>query len=121
MAKAAAPVEELVSKIKHGELQERNGAGSEKSGELLFWEAGDALDYQGQLQDHGAISGRRKLPWPYRQPDAVRDDLPARLLALNAERYAPEVALGLHSNAGMQAAKAGSGTRRWRTNKGSQE
>jgi hypothetical protein len=51
----------------------------------------------------------------------VRDDLPARLLALNAERYAPEVALGLHSNAGMQAAKAGSGTRRLRTNKGSQE
>jgi hypothetical protein len=106
MAKAAAPVEELVSKIKHGELQERNGAGSEKSGELLFWEAGDALDSQGQLQDHGAISGRRKLPWPYHRPDAVHDDLPARLLALNAERYAQEMALGLHSNAGMQAAKA---------------
>jgi hypothetical protein len=51
----------------------------------------------------------------------VRDDLPARLLALNAERCAPEVALGLHSNAGMQAAKASGGTRRWRTNKGSQE
>jgi hypothetical protein len=43
-AKAAAPVEELVSKIKHGELQERNGAGSEKNDELLFWKAGDALD-----------------------------------------------------------------------------
>ena len=121
MAKAEASVEERVSKIERGELQQRNGAGSEKSGELLFWEAGDALDYQGQLQDHGAISGRRKLRWPYHRPDAVRDDLPARLLALNAERYAPEVALGLHSNAGMQTAKAGSGTRRWRTNKGSQE
>jgi hypothetical protein len=51
----------------------------------------------------------------------VRDDLPARLLALNAERYAQEVALGLHNNAGMQAAKASGGKRRWRTNKGSQE
>ncbi len=30
----------------------------------------------------------------------------ARLLALNAKRYADEMALGLHSKAGMQAAKA---------------
>ena len=30
----------------------------------------------------------------------------ARLLSLNAERYAEEVALGLHSKAGKQAAKA---------------
>jgi hypothetical protein len=86
MAKAEASVEEPVSKIERGELQERNGAGSEKSGELLFWETGDALDFQGQLQAHGAISGRRKLPWRYRWPDAVRDDVLARLLALNAER-----------------------------------
>ena len=76
------------------------------SGELFFWEAGDALDFQGQLQAYGAISGRRKLPWRYRWPDAVRDDVLARLLALNAERYAEEVALGLHSKAGKQAAKA---------------
>ncbi len=76
------------------------------SGELFFWDAGDALDFQGQLQAYGAISGRRKLPWRYRWPDAVRDDVLARLLALNAERYAEEVALGLHSKAGKQAAKA---------------
>ena len=55
---------------------------------------------------HGAITGRRKLPWRYRWPDAVRDDLLARLLALNAERYAEEVALGLHSKGAKQAAKA---------------
>ena len=106
MAKAEASVEELVSTIERGELQVCNGAGSEKSGELLFWKAGDALDVQGQLQARGAISGRRKLPWRYRWPDAVRDDVLARLLALNAERYAEEVALGLHSKAGKQAAKA---------------
>jgi hypothetical protein len=83
------------------ELQERIG-----SGDLFFWDAGDALDFQGQLQAYGAITGRRKLPWRYRWPDAVRDDVLARLLALNAERYEEEVALGLHSKAGKQAAKA---------------
>jgi len=76
------------------------------SGELFFWDAGDALDFQGQLQAYGAITGRRKLPWRYRWPDAVRDDVLARLLALNAERYEEELALGLHSKAGKQAAKA---------------
>ena len=28
----------------------------------------DALDFQGQLQAYGAITGRRKLPWRYRWP-----------------------------------------------------
>jgi hypothetical protein len=83
------------------DLQERIDGG-----DLFFWDAGDALDFQGQLQAYGAITGRRKLPWRYRWPDAVRDDVLARLLALNAERYAEEVALGLHSKAGKQAAKA---------------
>jgi hypothetical protein len=77
------------------------------SGDLFFWDAGDALDFQGQLQAYGAITGRRKLPWRYRWPDAVRDDVLARLLALNAERYAEEVSLGLHSKGAKQAAKAG--------------
>jgi hypothetical protein len=84
------------------ELQERID-----SGELFFWAAGDALDFQGQLQAYGAITGRRKLPWRYRWPDAVRDDVLARLLALNAERYEEEVNLGLHSKGAKQAAKAG--------------
>ena len=83
------------------ELQERID-----SGELFFWDAGDALDFQGQLEAYGAISGRRKLPWRYRWPDAVRDDVLARLLALNAERYEEEVRLGLHSKGAKQAAKA---------------
>ena len=80
------------------EMQERID-----SGELFFWDAGDALDFQGQLDAYGAISGRRKLPWRYRWPDAVRDDLLARLLALNAERYAEEVAQGLHSKGSSKA------------------
>jgi hypothetical protein len=83
------------------DLQERIDGG-----DLFFWDAGDALDFQGQLQAYGAITGRRKLPWRYRWPDAVRDDVLARLLALNAERYAEEVAMGLHSKGAKQAAKA---------------
>jgi hypothetical protein len=86
------------------ELQERID-----SGDLFFWDANDALDFQGQLQAYGAITGRRKLPWRYRWPDSVRDDVLARLLALNAERYAEEVALGLHCKGAKQAAKAGGG------------
>jgi hypothetical protein len=72
-------------------------------GNLFFWDANDALDFQGQLQAYGAITGRRKLPWRYRWPDAVRDDVLARLLALNAERYAEEVAQGLHSKSSKKA------------------
>ena len=103
------------------ELQERID-----SGELFFWNANDALAFQSQLQAYGAITGRRKLPWRYRWPDAVRDDVLARLLALNAERSAEEVNLGLHSKGAKQAAraaKAGStvdGKRRGRPPKTSQ-
>ena len=83
------------------------------SGELFFWDANDALDFQGQLQAYGAISGRRKLPWRYRWPDAVRDDVLARLLALNAERYEEEVALGLHSSGTRKGSgKASGGSKR---------
>ena len=47
--------------------------------------------------------GKKKFPWRYRWPDDVRDDVLARLLALNAERYAEEVALGLHSKSSKKA------------------
>ncbi|WP_254938611.1 hypothetical protein [Cyanobium sp. Morenito 9A2] len=89
------------------ELQERID-----SGELFFWDAGDALDFQGQLEAYGAITGRRKLPWRYRWPEAVRDDVLARLLALNAERYAQEVALGLQGKGAKKAASAGGAAKR---------
>jgi hypothetical protein len=95
-------------------------------GRLFFWDPNDALDFQGQLQAYGAITGRRKLPWRYRWPDAVRDEVLARLLALNAERYEEEVRLGLHSKGAKQAAKAtaspggAAGRRRGRPLKASQ-
>jgi len=61
---------------------------------------------------HDAVTDRRKLPWRYRWADSVRDDVLARLLALNAERYAEEVAMGLHSKGAKQAARAGGGGKR---------
>jgi hypothetical protein len=91
------------------ELQERID-----SGDLFFWDAEEALDFQGQLRASGAVKNSRRLAWRYRWPDAVRDDVLARLLALNAERYEEEVAQGLHTKAGKQAAKA-SGKRKKKT------
>jgi hypothetical protein len=76
------------------------------SGELFFWEADVACAFEAQVRAYGAVKGKKKLPWRYRWPDDVRDDVLARLLALNAERYAEEVALGLHGKVGKQAAKA---------------
>ena len=45
------------------DLQERIDNGG-----LFFWDANDALHFQGQLEAHGAITGRRKLPWRYPGP-----------------------------------------------------
>ena len=47
------------------------------------------LDYEGDEEDEDRPSRRRK-PWRYRWPDEVRDEVLARLLALNAERAAAE-------------------------------
>lgn len=40
--------------------------------------------------------GDKKKPYRYRWPDAVRDEVLARLLDLNQRRYQEEVAAGLH-------------------------
>ena len=76
------------------------------SGELFFWEPDEACAFEAQVRAYGAVKGKKKFPWRYRWPDDVRDDVLARLLALNAERYGEEVALGLHSKGAKQAAKA---------------
>jgi hypothetical protein len=102
------------------ELQERID-----SGELFFRDAGEATAFESQLRSCEAIKGKKKLSWRYRWPDDVRDDVLARLLALNAERYEEEVRLGLHSKGAKQAAKAakaagaGTGKRRGRPPKAS--
>jgi hypothetical protein len=74
------------------------------SGELFFWEPDEACAFEAQVRAYGAVKGKKKFPWRYRWPDDVRDDVLARLLALNAERYAEEVAQGLHGKTGKKPA-----------------
>ena len=52
-----------------------------------------------------ATWGRKKKPYRYRWPDAVRDDVLARLLALNAERAAEEARSGETSHATRRKVK----------------
>ena len=44
-----------------------------------------------------AERGRKKKPWRYRWPDDVRDEILARLMALNAQRAQEERLAGLKS------------------------
>ncbi len=67
------------------------------SGNLFFPTATEACNFQAQLRRYGAVKPSKKLPWRHRWPDPIRDDVLAQLLALNAERYAEEQAMGLHS------------------------
>ena len=50
-----------------------------------------------------ATWGRKKKPYRYRWPDAVRDEVLARLLALNAERAAEEARAGASAADSVQA------------------
>jgi len=50
--------------------------------------------------------GNKKKPYRYRWPDAVRDEVLARLLDLNQRRYQEEVAAGLHGKTDRPAPKA---------------
>jgi len=53
------------------------------------------LDYEEEEQDGEQEGGRaRKKPWRYRWPDETRDEVLARLLALNQERAAAERVAG---------------------------
>ena len=52
------------------------------------------LDYEEEESEDGA-SRKRKKPWRYRWPDEFRDEVLARLLALNQERAEQERLAGL--------------------------
>ena len=49
--------------------------------------------------------GNKKKPYRYRWPEAVHDEVLARLLDLNQKRYTEEVAAGLHDKKGKKKAK----------------
>jgi hypothetical protein len=81
------------------------------SGDLFFDTASEACAFQSQLRQYGAVKPSKKLPWRHRWPDEVRDDVLARLLALNAERYAEEQERGLRAK-GVKARAGGAGQKR---------
>jgi hypothetical protein len=84
------------------DLQERSA-----SGNLFFETASEASAFQSLLRQYGAVKPSKKLPWRHRWPDEVRDDLLARLLALNVERYAEEQERGLQGKGGKKGAGGG--------------
>jgi hypothetical protein len=55
------------------------------------------LDYEDEEEEEGGGKRKKKKPWRYRWPDEVRDEVLARLLELNKQRYEEEVRLGLHT------------------------
>jgi hypothetical protein len=89
------------------DLQERIA-----SGDLFFPTATEACSFQAQLRRFGAVKPSKKLPWRHRWPDAVRDDVLARLLALNAERFAEEQVMGLQGKGGKSGGASGGDSKR---------
>jgi hypothetical protein len=74
---------------------------------IPYWKSEvEALDFNSQWE--AAFGKSKRLPWRYRWSDDVRDEVLARLLALNAERYEEELRLGLHRKGGRAAARGGS-------------
>jgi hypothetical protein len=65
------------------------------------------LDYEEEDDEaDGAASGRRRRkPWRYRWPDAVRDEVLARLLDLNAKRAVAEGLAGAGASGGKSPAR----------------
>jgi N-6 DNA Methylase len=73
------------------------------------------LDYEDEEDEADAGSGKKgrqkKKPWRYRWPDDVRDEVLARLLELNKQRYEEEVRLVLHAKGkGKSKVKSKDGT-----------
>jgi hypothetical protein len=62
-----------------------------ESADYLFPDAASACRFQSHIKK----DGKGKLPWRYRWPDDTRDDILARLLALNAARAELERLTGL--------------------------
>jgi hypothetical protein len=62
-----------------------------ESADYFFPDAASACRFQSHIKK----DGKGKLPWRYRWPDDTRDDILARLLALNAKRAELERLTGL--------------------------
>jgi hypothetical protein len=64
------------------------------SDELFFWDAGEAMAFASQLRSCEAIKGRKKLPWRYRWPDAVRYEVAQGLHGKGAKKQSTAPAAG---------------------------
>ena len=65
-----------------------------ESGNFFFETAAEAAAFDVLIRSHQARRG--KLPWRYKWPEAIHDDVLARLLDLNQTRYDEEIRLGRH-------------------------
>ena len=74
---------------------------------IFFASADQAVGFAGQLK--GLTGGTLKLSWEYGWTYEIREEVLARLLALNAERYEEEVAMGLHSKGAKKTVGAQGG------------
>jgi hypothetical protein len=70
------------------------------SHDLFFPTAEAALEFENVVR-----TGKRKLPWRYRWDETTHNDILARLLELNQQRYDAEIRLGKHSQGKKQQTK----------------
>jgi hypothetical protein len=73
-----------------------------ESADYFFPDAASACRFQSHIKK----DGKGKLPWRYRWPDDTRDDILARLLALNAARAELERLTGLPGGGSRVSASA---------------
>lgn len=78
------------------------------------------LDYEDEEEDAAAGPRRRRKPWRYRWPDEIRDEVLARLLALNTQRATEEQLSGQASASTREATTARKG-RKKKANAGTPE
>lgn len=69
------------------------------------------LDYEDEDEETDAKARKRKKPWRYRWPDAVRDEVLARLLKLNAKRAEQERLAGEAASPSKPIKKAATGAK----------
>ena len=75
------------------------------SGDLFFATAAEATSFDNLIRS-SASTRAKKLPWRYRWPESTHDEVLARLLDLNQQRYEEEVKAGLHSKRKKKGKKA---------------
>lgn len=61
------------------------------------------LDYEDDEEETPGKASKKKKPWRYRWPDDIRDEVLARLLALNAERASEEKLSALSMSDGRES------------------